>query len=332
MTGGPFDKDVTHWRLAMHSFTGRDFVTMRGVERPDLELVFDVARQMEQIVRSRTRTDLLRDKLLGLMFFQVSTRTCISFQSAMERLGGGVVGFTDPKTTRAGDYYSESLQDTVRMMENYADVLVMRHPQDGAPAQAAAIAGVPVINAGDGYNEHPTQALLDLYTILRERGQLEGVRVGLVGDMRIRVFHSLALGLARYRAKTCFVSPVEASMPSQWKEEFGRVGLTYMETQSLEDVLSELDVIYLLGTKPPSFSVGRSEAMDVRPSTSPEYVVNCEKLARASPDLLLLHPLPRTDELPTEVDEHASQRYFVQAHYGVAVRMALLALIMGRAP
>jgi len=316
----------------MHSFLGRDFLTVKGVDRADFELLFEVSREMEKILLNRTRTDLLHDKILGLMFFQVSTRTRNSFESAMVRLGGGVVGFADPKTTRAGDYYQESLADVTRMMEHYADVLVMRHPQDGAPAEAAAITDVPVINAGDGYNEHPTQALLDMYTILRECGRLEGVHVGLVGDMSVRVMHSLALALAQFRAKVALISPEQEKTPEKWLNEYQRAGLNYEEFHSIEDVLEDLEVVYMVGTSLPSFSVGRTETVAEKPKTPTEYVIDREKLGRARSDLIVLHPLPRKDEVPTDIDIHASARYFVQAYYGVAIRMALLASIFGRAP
>ena len=316
----------------MHSLLGKDFITMKGVERADLELIFDVTREMEQTLRARTRTDLLKDKLLGLMFFQVSTRTRISFESAMQRLGGGVVGFVDPASTRIGDYYAESLHDVVRMMEHYSDVIVIRHPKDFAPAEAAAITDVPVINAGDGYNEHPTQALLDLYTILRERGSLEGAKVGIVGDLKVRVFHSLPLGLAQYHAKAYFVSPKEAGMPEPWLEEFRKVGLDYEVANSVDEVIEKVDAIYIVGATPPSFHVGRSEAKPDRAPVPKPFTLDREKVARAKPEMIILHPLPRTDELPTDLDAHATARYFVQAYYGVAVRMALLSLIFGRAP
>lgn len=316
----------------MHNFLGNDFVTIKGVERTDFELIFEVAREMEDILLARTRSDLLEDKLLGLMFFQVSTRTRNSFESAMTRLKGGVVGFVDPKTTRIGDYYQESLYDAVRMMEHYADVLVMRHPQGGAPAEAAAIADVPVINAADGYNEHPTQALLDMYTILRERGSLEGVHVALVGDMNMRVMHSLALALAQYRAKVALISPEDASTPKEWLTEYDRVGLDYQEVYSIDEVLEDLDALYMVGIKPPDFTKGRTDAPEQKHVTPNEFLITREKLAKARSDLIILHPLPRKDELPTDLDTHAQSRYYIQAYYGVAVRMALLAMIFGRAP
>lgn len=316
----------------MLDFKGNDLVTLKGMGREDLELFFQVTDEMERILEARTRSDLLHDKILGLAFFQVSTRTRISFESAMQRLGGGVVGFADPKTTRAGDYYAESLHDVMRMMESYADVIVIRHPRDGAPAEAADYANVPVINAGDGYNEHPTQSMLDAYTIYRERGTLDGLRIALVGDMNMRVMHALPLALAQFQTEVFFVSPPEQSMPGSWLEEFQRVGLNYKEESVLDGVLGSLDVIYLMGTKTPSYAEGRTDESAKRQSTPLPYIINPEKLAQTKSDLILLHPLPRTDELPMEVDTLPSARYFVQAYYGVALRMALLALLMGRKP
>lgn len=316
----------------MLDFKGMDLVTLKGMERGDLERIFDVTDEMERILQARTRSDLLQDKILGLAFFQVSTRTRISFESAMQRLRGGVVGFADPKTTRAGDYYAETLHDVMRMMASYADVIVIRHSRDGAPAEAAGYLDVPVINAGDGYNEHPTQSLLDAYTIYRERGTLDGLRIALVGDMNMRVLHSLPLALAPFQSELFFVSPSEQSMPASWLEEYQRLGLRYTEVSTLDGILDSLDVIYLMGTKTPSYAEERTQGSQQRPPTPPAYVINPDKLARAKSDLILLHPLPRTDELPVEVDPLPSVRYFVQAYYGVAVRMALLALMMGRRP
>jgi aspartate carbamoyltransferase catalytic subunit len=316
----------------MHAFSGMDFLTLRGVCRADMEFLFDLARSMETILRNRTRTTLLADKLMGLAFFQVSTRTRISFESAIQRLGGGVVGFADPKTTRAGDYYAESLYDVVRMMENYADLLVIRHPRDGAPAEAAAATDIPVINAGDGYNEHPTQALLDAYTILREKGRLDGLQIAMVGDMNMRVMHSLPFALAAFCSQVYFVSPKEQAQPDKWKAEYDKVGLRYEEHESLEGILHELDVIYLMGTKTPSYAQGRVDANTEHEPTPRPYVINREKLEKTKKDLIVLHPLPRADELPVDIDTMGAARYFVQAHYGVAVRMAILAALMGRTP
>ncbi len=316
----------------MNAFKGKDFVTLKGIKRADLEFLFDVARQMETIVHSRSRIDLLKDKVLGMAFFQVSTRTRISFESAMVRLGGAVVGFADPKTTRAGDYYAESLHDVIRMMESYSDVIVIRHPTDGAPAEAAAVADVPVISGGDGYNEHPTQSILDVFTIVQEVGTVDDLKIALVGDMNMRVMHALPYALAQFQTQVYFVSPPERSMPKPWLDEYERIGLKYEERVDMDDILDELDVIYLMGTKTPSYGQGITDTKEDRPQTPKPYIMDIEKLSRAKPGLILLHPLPRTDELHKEVDTMKPARYFEQAHYGVAVRMALLALIMGRVP
>jgi aspartate carbamoyltransferase catalytic subunit len=314
----------------MHSLTGKDFLTLKGLDRTDYEVIFEYTRSMERILQNRTRTNLLADKLLGLAFFQVSTRTRMSFESAMQRLGGGVVGFADPKTTRAGDYYAESLNDVVKMMESYADVLVIRHPKDGAPAEAADATDIPVISAGDGYNEHPTQALLDAYTILREKGHLEGLHVAMVGDMNMRVMHSLPLALAAFHTQVYFVSPKDQAQPETWLAEYRKVGLRFEECETLDGILEHLDAIYLMGTKTPSYAQGRVDAGTEHVPTPQPYIIDREKVSMGKRDLIVLHPLPRADELPLDIDPMANARYFAQAHYGVAVRMALLALIMGK--
>lgn len=316
----------------INPFIGKDFITLKGIKRADLELIFDVARKMEPILQRHTRTGLLHDKVLGVAFFQVSTRTRMSFESAMTRLGGGVVGFSDPKTTRAGDYYAETLQDVMRMMDGYADAIVIRHSQSGAPAEAAAVAEVPVINAGDGYNEHPTQSVQDVFTILRTKGTIDGLKIALVGDMNMRVMHSLPLALAQFKTHVYFVSPPDQAMPQLWLDEFKKVSLSYEQRVDLDDILKELDVIYLMGSKTPSYAEGRTEVKADRPQTPRPYVIDREKINRAKKGIIVLHPLPRVDELPTDVDTMDAALYFKQANYGVAVRMAILALMMGRMP
>ncbi|MGB2965197.1 MAG: aspartate carbamoyltransferase [Anaerolineales bacterium] len=314
----------------MNSYYGKDFITTKGLERSDLEELFDLAQKMEKIAKDRTRCNMLNDSILGLMFFQVSTRTRISFESAMRRLGGSVVGFVDPKTTRIGDYYKESMHDVTRMMENYADVLVIRHPVNGAPEDAARITDVPIINAGDGDNEHPTQALLDLYTIRCEKGTIDDLKIGFVGDMNLRVFHSLPLALANYQSKAYFISPPDISMPAVWLDEFKQTGLDFEEISSLDSILDDLDVIYMEGVKTPSYHIGRTETVDTRPEMPQEWILDSEKMKRLKENAIILHPLPRTEELPKEVDAHESAKYFTQAGNAVPVRMALLSLILGR--
>ncbi len=314
----------------MNRFEGSDFLSLKGLQRTDYELIFRTAMEMEPIVWSRTRTKLLEDKVLGVAFFQPSTRTRVSFESAMLRLGGAVTGFSDPKVTRAGDYYEESLEDIARMMESYSDALVIRHPKDLAPAAAAEAIEIPVINAGDGYNEHPTQSVLDVYTILRKKGRLDGIKIALIGDMNMRVMHALPLALAKFDCQVFFVSPKDQAMPTLWKEEFIKNNLNFQELEEVDGKLGELDAIYLMGTLTPSYGQGRVEATKEKPHTPQPYVVDLAKIKQTKPDLVLLHPLPRTDELPKEVDTLSCAQYFAQARYGVVIRMAILALMFGR--
>jgi aspartate carbamoyltransferase catalytic subunit len=311
-------------------FAGKDFISLKGINRSDLELIFDKTLAMEKIVENRTRTDLLSDKVLGVAFFQVSTRTRMSFESAMLRLGGGIVGFADPKTTRSGDYYAESIQDVMRMMNGYADAIVIRHPQSGAPAEAAMAAEVPVINAGDGYNEHPTQSVQDVFTMLKAKGKVDGLKIALVGDQNMRVMHSLPLALAQFNTQVYFVSPKDQAMPQSWLEEFNKVGLNYEQRDDLEDLLKDLDVIYLMGTKTPSYAEGRTDVKTDRPQTPQPYIIDRDKINRAKKGMIVMHPLPRVDELPTNVDSLEAAYYFKQANLGVAVRMAILSLVFGR--
>jgi aspartate carbamoyltransferase catalytic subunit len=315
----------------MNPFVDKDILSLNWFRRSDFDLVFSTAMEMEPVVWNRTRIKLLEDKVLGVCFFQPSTRTRVSFESAMQRLGGAVVGFSDPKVTRAGDYYEESLEDVSRMMESYSDALVIRHPKDFGPAAAADVVDIPVINAGDGYNEHPTQSLLDGYTILRKKGRLDGLNIALVGDMNMRVMHALPLMLAEFGCKVFFISPKDQSLPVAWVEEYRKRGLDFQEMGEIDEKLAELDAIYLMGTLTPSYGQGRVEASKEKPRTPRPYVIDREKLEKARPDVILLHPLPRTDELPKDVDALPAAHYFIQARYGVVVRMALLALIFDRA-
>ncbi len=313
----------------MKSFAGKDILSLKGFSRLDLEQIFVLSKEMEQIISKRSRTDLLKDKILATLFFQASTRTRLSFESAMLRLGGGVLGFADPKMTRSGDFYKESLADTVQMIENYADAMVIRHPEEFAPAQAAETVSIPVINGGDGYNEHPTQGMLDVYTIYRELGTVDGLTITLLGDMNIRVLHSLPFALAQFNTKVNFVSPPDMRLPDKWKKEFDQVGLRYEEKFSLSETLSDTDVYYLVKIFTQSFNVGRADASAEEKQTPSDFVLDCEKLLKAKPGAIVLHPLPRGDELPFQVDPRGSAKYFDQSFYGVAIRMALLSLLLG---
>ncbi|MFO7683819.1 MAG: hypothetical protein R6X34_27630 [Chloroflexota bacterium] len=190
----------------MRSFAGRDILSLKDFERNEFFRVFEIAEQLEPIARNRRNSDLLKDKTLVTAFYQPSTRTRLAHEAAMIRLGGSVTGFSDAKMTRAGDFYQETIKDTVKMLEFYGDVIVMRHFQQGAPHEAAKWASVPIINGGDGWGEHPTQILTDFYTVMREKGRMDGLKWLAVGDMRMRTMHSLAYGLTQFDCPITFVS------------------------------------------------------------------------------------------------------------------------------
>ncbi|MGD8752368.1 MAG: hypothetical protein PVG14_13140, partial [Anaerolineales bacterium] len=227
----------------MRSFLGRDILSLKDFERNEFFRVFEVAEQLEPIARNRRNTDLLREKTLVTAFYQPSTRTRLAHEAAMIRLGGQVTGFADAKITRAGDFYQESIKDTVKMLEFYGDVIVMRHFQQGAPHEAAKWASIPVINGGDGWGEHPTQILTDLYTVLREKGRIDGLNWLAVGDMRMRTMHSLAYGLTQFNCPITFVSPPNMSLTEEFKNELEIYGLDFKEAGHVEEAISDADVI-----------------------------------------------------------------------------------------
>ena len=201
----------------MRSFTGRDILSLKEFERNEFFHVFDVAQKMEPIARARKNVDMLKEKTLVTAFYQPSTRTRLAHESAMHRLGGHVTGFSDAKMTRAGDFYQESIKDTVKMLEYYGDVIVMRHFQQGAPHEAAKWASIPIINGGDGWGEHPTQILTDLYTVLREKGRIDGLKWLAVGDMRMRTMHSLGYALSQFDCPITFVAPPDMGLTDDFK-------------------------------------------------------------------------------------------------------------------
>ena len=215
----------------MRSFAGRDILSLKDFERMEFFHVFDVAAELEPIARERRNVDLLKDKTLLTAFYQPSTRTRLAHEAAMHRLGGHVLGFADPKMTRAGDFYQESIKDTVHMLEYYADVIVMRHFQQGAPAEAAKWSSVPIINAGDGWGEHPTQVLTDLYTVQQEKGTVDGLTFLCIGDMRMRTMHSIGYALTQFDSQMILVAPPEMSATAEFKAELAAKNLVVREAE-----------------------------------------------------------------------------------------------------
>ena len=301
----------------MRSFAGRDILSLKEFERNEFFHVFEIADRLEPIARERRNSDLLADKTLVTAFYQPSTRTRLAHEAAMHRLGGHVLGFSDAKTTRAGDFYQESIKDTVHMLEFYGDVLVMRHFQQGAPAEAAKWASIPIINAGDGWGEHPTQVLTDLYTVLKEKGTLDGLTFVCIGDHRMRTMHSIGYALSQFDAEMVILAPEEI------------LGTTYRIVDHIDDVIAEADVIYMEPVVQPDYTVSRDEVPDDYGKTPANYQITREVMKRAKGDAIILHSLPRMDELLEEVDNLKHARYWQEAYNGVVMRMALLSLILG---
>ncbi|RPI28292.1 MAG: aspartate carbamoyltransferase [Chloroflexota bacterium] len=313
----------------MRSFQGRDILSLKEFGREEYFRIFEVADELAPYARNRRNADLLKDKTLVTAFYQPSTRTRLAHEAAMHRLGGHVLGFSDAKMTRAGDFYQESIKDTVRMLEFYGDVLVMRHFQQGAPHEAARWSSIPVINAGDGWGEHPTQVLTDMYTIYNEMGTLDGLNFLLIGDMRMRTMHSISYAMTQFDINAFYVSPKEMSLTDEFKKEITDLNLNFREIEHVEEAIAEADVIYMEPVVQPDYTKSRDERKGDVGMTPANYKVTKELLRKAKQDSIVLHSLPRMDELPTEVDDTRHARYWTEAFNGVVVRMALLALVLG---
>ena len=314
----------------MRSFAGRDILSLKGFEREEFFRVFEACDRVAPFARDRRNTDLLAEKTLVTAFYQPSTRTRLAHEAAMIRLGGQVTGFADAKMTRAGDYYQESIKDTVKMLEFYGDVIVMRHFQQGAPHEAAKWASIPVINGGDGWGEHPTQILTDLYTVHQEKGRLDGLRWLAVGDMRMRTMHSLAYGLTQFDCPITFVSPPDMSLTDEFKEDISEFSLDFSEADHVEEAIADADVILVEPVVQPDYTKPRDERGDDVGLTPANYKITRELLStKAKSDAILLHSLPRMDEIPPDVDATRWSRYWEEAFNGVVLRMALLALVLG---
>jgi aspartate carbamoyltransferase catalytic subunit len=313
----------------MRSFAGRDILSLKGFERSEFMRTFEIADRLAPIARNRQNSDLLKHKTLVTAFYQPSTRTRLAHESAMLRLGGSVTGFSDAKMTRAGDFYQESIKDTVHMLEFYGDVIVMRHFQQGAPAEAARWSSVPVINAGDGWGEHPTQVLTDMYTIWKEKGRLDGLQFLLIGDMRMRTMHSISYAMSQFDIRATYIAPPEMSLTPEFKKELDELNLNYREVDHVEKAVAEADVIYMEPVVQPDYTKSRDERKGDVGMTPANYQVTKKLMRKAKSDALILHSLPRMDELLEEVDYTRHARYWEEAFNGVVMRMSLLALVLG---
>jgi aspartate carbamoyltransferase len=306
-------------------FYGRDILSVKQFSRQDLDYIFGVAHEMREMVQRIGTFDLLKGKILANLFYEPSTRTSSSFTSAMERLGGSVIPINEVRYSSVAK--GESLPDTVRTLECYADVIVLRHPEVGASALAAKYARKPIINAGDGVGEHPTQALLDLLTILEELNRVEGLTVTMLGDLKYgRTVHSLARLLALFRVNINYVSPEILRMPPEIITELKEQGVPQAEYDSLDPVIDETDVLYVTRVQKERFE--NPEAYEMLKGA---FVITPQTLRRAKERMIIMHPLPRVGEISMDVDDDPRAAYFRQMEYGLYVRMALLAMVLGKA-
>jgi aspartate carbamoyltransferase catalytic subunit len=301
-------------------FVGRDIVSIKDFSREEIDHVLRTTDGVEPLAKKSSSA--LNGKIMATLFFEPSTRTKLSFESAMYKLGGDCLGFAEPKS--ASVQKGENLADTVRVVESYADVLVMRHPLEGAARLAAEFASVPVINAGTGAEEHPTQAMLDLYTIRRELGKLDGLNVALAGDLRYgRTVHSLAYALSLYDINLHLVSPSLLRMRKEVLEEVsGRIKV--QESESLSSVIPQIDVLYMTRIQKERFG-SLEDYEKVRGS----YRLTSADLTKARSGMIVMHPLPRIDEIEYTVDNTSHAKYFKQVWYGLLVRMGLIGLVLG---
>jgi len=303
---------------------GKDILSILDLSKKDILHIFNIAKKFEKAAAPGSRPlKLLKNKLLASLFYEASTRTRLSFESAMNRLGGRVIGFSDPSAT--SQKKGESLADTIRMADSYSDAIVVRHPHEGAARLAAEFADVPVLNAGDGAGRHPTQCLLDLFTILTEKKKIKDNKIVLLGDLKYgRTVHSLAHALSLYGVELTFVSPASLKMPNEVINDCRELGVEPTYTANLEKAIKDADVLYVTRIQKERFPDAEEYNRVVG-----TYKIDNELLKNSEKDLIIMHPLPRITEIDPEVDATPNAIYFKQAFNGVPVRMALLNLVIG---
>jgi aspartate carbamoyltransferase len=306
-------------------FYGMDILSVSQFARDDLEYIFGVAKEMRAMVERVGTFDLLKGKILANLFYEPSTRTSSSFLAAMERLGGSVIPINE--VTYSSVAKGESLPDTIRTLECYADVIVLRHPEVGSAELAAKYARKPVINGGDGIGEHPTQALLDLFTIEEELNRVDGLTVTMLGDLKYgRTVHSLARLLSLFVVRLNYVSPENLRMPGELIEELGSKGVSQKEFKELDQVIADTDVLYVTRVQKERFT-----DLEEYEQVKAAYVITPEIMEHAKDEMVIMHPLPRVGEISMDLDEDPRAAYFRQMEYGLYVRMALLAMVLGKA-
>ena len=308
----------------MTSLKGKDILHGNQFTKKDIDGILKVAAGFEKDLKGKDALNLLKGKILATLFFEPSTRTRLSFEAAMHRLGGSVISMASAESSSAAK--GETVADTAMTVAQYADAIVIRHPRIGSAREAADAAHIPVINAGDGTGQHPTQALLDVYTISKEWGSLKNLKMSLVGDLKNgRTVHALVEILSLYGARLYFVSPSLLRMPPEITDHLKSKGVEIVETEDLADAACKTDLVYMTRIQKERFS-DLAEYERVKGS----YIVDGKFLTALKKDLTILHPLPRVDEIHTEVDSYAGAAYFRQVRNGVYIRMALLAMIFGK--
>jgi len=301
-------------------FKGRDIISIEDFSREEINYILKRSQTMEPLAAKGS--SMLKGKILASLFFEPSTRTRLSFEAAMLKLGGSTIGFADAEiaSVRKG----ENLADTVRTVENYADIIALRHPLEGAAKLAAEFSKVPILNAGSGAEEHPTQALMDLYTVQKEKGRIDGLKIALVGDLRYgRTVHSLAYALSLYNIELYLISPESLRMRHEVIRAI-KNKISIVEDTNLEKIIPQIDVLYVTRIQKERFPDPAEYA-----KVKGIYKIDLKTLKSAKKDMIILHPLPRLDEIAAEVDSKPQARYFQQVWSGIVVRMALLALVLG---
>jgi aspartate carbamoyltransferase catalytic subunit len=302
------------------NFEGRDIVSIEDFSREEINYILNISHSMEPVAAKGS--DMLKGKILANLFFEPSTRTRLSFEAAMLKLGGSTIGFAEAEiaSVRKG----ENLADTIRTVENYADIIALRHPLEGAAKLAAEFSKIPILNAGSGAEEHPTQALMDLYTLQKEKGKIDGLKIALVGDLRYgRTVHSLAYALSLYNIELYLISPESLRMRHEVIRAIkSKISIT--EDTDLGGIMPQIDVLYVTRIQKERFPDAAEYA-----KVKGIYKINLKTLKSAKKDLIILHPLPRVDEIAAEVDSTPQARYFQQVWNGIVVRLALLALVLG---
>ena len=297
----------------------RSLVSIDDLSKEEIFKILDLAEGFEKNPNQR----ILDGKVVATLFYEPSTRTRLSFESAVNRLGGRVIGFSEASSSSVSK--GESLKDTIMTVANYSDLIVMRHPIEGSARYASEVSNVPIINAGDGANQHPTQTLLDLFSIRKTQGKLDNLKIVMVGDLKYgRTVHSLLMAMSQFNASFTFISPKELQMPSESKMYLDKVGLKYKETTDLAENIKDADIIYMTRVQRERFS----DPLEYE-KVKNVYVLRNSMLEGTKPNMRVLHPLPRVNEIHTDVDDNPQAYYFPQALNGVFTRMAIMALILG---